>query len=141
MLVAQVHALIKSRPAASSAPITANEPFALFVDRDAGLRALCHLMVPLGAVGFIHSGHEALQILQGAYPPACIFAGAHLLDMRGEDLWQAAVAIDDFWRNKIILMSDPEHPLPPPAPLGPRWIARPSRPADIEGVQAAMRRP
>lgn len=140
MLVTQVHACIKSRAATTAAPSSANEPFALFVDRETGLRALCHLMVPLGAVGFIHSGHETVQILQSTQPPTCIFAGAHLLDMRGEDLWHAAVALDELWRHKILLMSDPEHPLPPPAPQGPRWVARPTRPSDIETVQATMRR-
>jgi CheY-like chemotaxis protein len=141
MLVAQLHACIKSRPTAAAPQHVAGESFALFVDRDAGLRALCHLMVPLHAVGFIHSGHEALRILQSSHPPSCIFAGAHLLDMRGEDLWHAAVAIDDFWRNKIALMSDPEHPLTPPTQPWPRWVARPTRISDIEAVQAAMRRP
>ncbi len=139
MLVAQIHACLKLRlNATACAPVL--DRFALFVDRDSGLRALCQLMVPLGAVGFIQSGHEALRILQCSHPPSCVFAGAHLLDMRGEDLWRAAVAIDDFWRDKVVLMCDPEHPVPPTWPQGPRWLPRPGQSGDIETVQAAMRR-
>ena len=141
LLVAQIHTCIKSRstPSPANAPLV--EPFVLFVDRDSGLRALCQLMVPLGAAGFIHSGHEALQILQGAHPPACIFAGAHLSDMRGEALWHAAVAVDEIWRDKLILMHDLEQAALPTTLPGPHWLPRPTRPADIEAVQAVMRRP
>lgn len=135
-MVTRINTCLKMRPApvGPQAASTADE-FVLFVDTDPGLAALCRAMVALGATGFVHTGQEALRIMDRDPVPTRVFVGTRLGDMRGEDLWRSAVAMDDDWRGKVILLADANAPLPSPTPEGPLWMVRPT---SIEAVRSIL---
>jgi CheY-like chemotaxis protein len=87
-----------------------NVPRVLLADSD--MLVLSQYRQHLGNEGFRFefalSGSHALRVLTSPVPPELAVMGLDLGDLRGEDVYERAVAADPTWRERVTLVVNPE---------------------------------